>query len=183
MKTKLPSHPVAATLYADYPHWVLRMTRDFPHEPGRLWEAITKADLVARWAPFRPEHDLISPGDVWLTQLDDGDEPVQGRVIEAHSPSSLIYLWVSDRLRFDVIPTDDGAALGFSHSFDDRNSAASLAAGWHLCFGALELLLDGKEVPSVIGENARAYGWENLERQYAEMLAKNDAAPEPMGDL
>lgn len=183
MTTKLPSHPVAATLYADFPRWVLRLNREFPQDPGTVWDAITKADEVAKWTPFRPDHDLIALGDVWLTPLDGGKEDLPGRVLEVHSPSSLLYLWVSDHLRFDLTPTDEGTGLGFAYTFDDRNSAASLAAGWHLCLAALEVLLDGKDVPSVVGENAKKYGYEDLERQYAELFEENDASPEPMGSL
>lgn len=183
MSKKLPSHPVGATLYADFPNWKLGFTRDFAHDPGTVWDAITKADQVAQWMPFRPDHDLVALGDVGLIQTDGSEEELQGRVLEVQPPSSLIYLWGADHLRFDLVPTDTGTSLGFIHTFNDHNSASGIAAGWHLCLAALELLLDGKDVPSVVGENAMTYGWEDLEQEYSALFQDQDDSPEPMDSL
>lgn len=183
MTSHLPSRPVEATLYADFPRWKLGFSREFDHDPGTVWNAITRADQVARWMPFQPDRDLVSLGDVWLTPTDGGEEDLEGRVLEVQAPSSLIYLWVSDHLRFDLTPTDSGTSLGFVHTFSDHDSAGSFAAAWHLCLAALELLLDGKDVPSVVGENAMNCGWEDLERQYSALFEDRDDSPEPMRSL
>lgn len=185
MPTTLPKRPVEATLHADNTKWTLHMGRDFPQEPAAVWNAITKADQVAKWTPFRPDHDLLATGDVRLTPTD-GEEDAEGTVIEVQAPAALTLLWGVDRLRFDLRPTESGTALDFAHTFDDHNSAARYAAGWHLCLGALELLLAGKDVPSVVGQDAMQFGWEDLHRQYAALLEENDDADnalEPMEDL
>jgi len=183
MPTELPQHPVEATLHPGNLNWTLHLHRDLPEDQDTVWDAITRADLVAKWMPFRPSGDLIATGDVWLTPTDGGETDAQGHVLEVQAPSSLRYLWVADELRFEVTPKNDGTALDFAHTFDDRHSAAKFAAGWHLCLAALELLLAGKDVPSVVGQNALAYGWEDLERAYSTLFEDNDSTPEPMGDL
>lgn len=183
MTSKLPNHPVEATLYASYPNWKLGFTRELAKEPATVWDAISRADEVATWAPFRPDHDLVSLGDVGLTPTDGGEEALPGRVLEVQAPSSLVYLWGTDQLQFELTPTDAGTRLGFVHTFDDHNSAGSFAAGWHLCLAALELLLAGKDVPSVVGDNAMEHGWEDLEREYAALFEDRDDSPEPMRSL
>lgn len=186
MTTPLPEHPAEATLHADNTKWTLHLHRDLPQDPAAVWDAITKADKVAQWTPFRPDHDLVATGEVWLTPTDGGEEDAQGTVTEANAPATLTYLWGVDQLRFELQPSGSGTTLDFAHTFDDRGSAASFAAGWHLCLGALELLLAGKEVPSVVGQDAMQFGWEDLERQYAALFHENDDsvnALEPMEDL
>jgi uncharacterized protein YndB with AHSA1/START domain len=183
MTSKLPTHPVKATLHADNFNWKLHMNRQFTQDQSAVWDAITKADQVAQWTPFRPHHDLLSTGDVWLTPTDGGGEDLQGRVLEVRSPSSLHYLWGTDHLRFELEPTEKGTLLTFAHTFTDRNAAPSLAAGWHLCLAALEMLLDGKDVPSVVGMKAMDYGWEDLEREYRDFFNEKGDASEPTGSV
>lgn len=181
MTAKLPPHPAAATLHAGNLNWTLHLNREFPQDQAVVWDAITKADQVAQWTPFRPDHDLVATGDVWLTPMDGGEEDLRGRVLEVQSPSSLRYLWVSDQLRFELSPTDNGTLLTLAQTFEDRNAAPGLAAGWHVCLGALELLLAGREVPSVVGVNAMKYGWEDLMREYKAIFNENADVTEPTG--
>ncbi len=82
------------------------------------------------------------------------------------APESLTYMWGDDELRFSVFEEDDGTLLTLAHTMSDHETAASTAAGWHLCLAALEMLLNGDEVPSVVGENARQYGWDELDEAY-----------------
>lgn len=182
--TTLPHHDTIATVHADNLRWTLHMSRTFPQEREAVWDAITKADLLAQWTPFRPHADLLAEGEYWLTPVDgSGEDDVQGTVTEVQAPTSLAYLWDTDPLRFDLEETGDGSVMTFAHTFDDRNSAASYAAGWHLCFAALALLLEGKEVPQVTGERAKEHGWEALQRSYADLFDADETGPEPMEDL
>ncbi|HWV24611.1 MAG TPA: SRPBCC domain-containing protein [Thermomicrobiales bacterium] len=183
MTHELPETPVGATLHPGNLNWTLHMHRSFAQGQGAVWDAITKADLVGQWTPFRPASDLVATGDIWLTPTDGETGDIQGHVLEVNPPSSLRYLWGSDELRFEVSPEDGKTMLDFAHTFEDRNSASKIAAGWHICLAALELLLAGGEVPSVVGQNALKYGWEELEREYDALFTDNDSTPEPMGEL
>lgn len=179
MPHDLPHHPVEATLHPGNLNWTLHMHRHFPQDRETVWDAITKADLVARWMPFRPAADLLVTGDIWLTPTD-GGEDIQGHVLHVNAPSSLRYLRVADELRFEVSPMNGGTALVFAQTFEDRNSAAAFAAGWHLCLAALERLLAGQDIPPrTTWDDARA----DLEREYAALFTGNDSTPEPMSDL
>jgi uncharacterized protein YndB with AHSA1/START domain len=171
MTTSLPEHAAAASLVASPPRWVLRLQRTFPQGRDAVWRAITNPDDVASWTPFRPDRALGSTGPLRLTAIDGSGEVHDSQVRSVTPPESLTYLWGDDQLRFSLFEESNGTLLTLAHTMDDHNAAASIAAGWHLCLGALELLLEGKEVPSVVGEKAKQYGWQNLEREYRALFA------------
>lgn len=183
MSSTLPAHPAEATLHADNTRWTLPLNREFPSGQTEVWNAVTRANLLTKWTPFTPNHDLVATGDVWLAPTDGGEADIQGSVLEVQALSSLAFLWGTDLLRFTLTPTQTGTLMTFAHAFDDRNAAASMAAGWHICLGALELLLAGKDVPSVVGMNAMKYGWETLQKEYEALFEDQDDALKPMGSL
>lgn len=166
MRSSLPQHPTAASLVANPPHWTLRLQRTFTQDRETVWHAVTDPDSVARWAPFRPNRDLTSTGPVTLTPVDGSDEPIDSEIRAVTAPESVTFMWGEDQLRFSTFEEDDGTLLTIAHTTDNHNAAAAIAAGWHLCLGALELLLDGEDVPSVVGEHAKRYGWDELEAAY-----------------
>lgn len=169
MAANLPQHDAAARLHAANTEWIIHLSRDFPQDAETVWNAITDADQLAHWTPFHPDRNLDTVGPVHLTMIDgeEGDGDVlPSEVTDATRPESLVYTWGADRLRFDLFEEDGGVKLALAHNFADRNSASSFAAGWHLCLGALELLLNGEDVPSVVGMNAMEHGYEDLERDY-----------------
>jgi uncharacterized protein YndB with AHSA1/START domain len=181
MTTILPEHPANASLIPNYPHWTLRLQRTFQQDRDAVWAAITEPDKVAQWTPFRPNHNLGTSGPVRLKQIDGGDETLDSEVREVTHPESLTYLWGTDQLRFGLADaaTGKGTALTLAQTFDNRSMAGSLAAGWHICLGALELLLKGEEAPPVVGEKAKAYGWEELEQQYRALFEEQLEASRP----
>ena len=179
MTTSLPEHPAAASLVANPPRWTLRLQRTFPHDRHTVWQAITDPDALARWTPVRPDRALTSTGPVRLTAVDGSNEIHDSQVLTVTAPESLTYLWGDDQLRFSLFEEAGGTLLTLAHTMDDHNAAASTAAGWHLCLGALELLLDGKEVPSVVGKQAMQFGWEELEREYRAMFERQTDASVP----
>lgn len=166
MTASLPHHPASASLVASPPHWTLRLQRTFPQDRDTVWTAITEPDQVAKWTPFRPGRNLGSTGPVRIKQIDGSDEVFDSEVRAVARPESLTYLWGADQLRFGLADSGGKTILTLAQTFDDRNMAASMAAGWHLCLGALELLLNGKDVPSVVGMNAMEFGWQDLEQRY-----------------
>lgn len=93
-----------------------------------------------------------------------------GKVIEGERLTTLAFLW--DPVRLDLTQTDAGTTLSLAHTFDDRNAASSYAAGWPLGLGAVELVLAGKDAPTVGGHQAMEHGWPELNQQYSEPFRK-----------
>ncbi|HVL22757.1 MAG TPA: SRPBCC domain-containing protein [Thermomicrobiales bacterium] len=186
MTDQLPEHPVEATLHADNTRWTLHMTRELDQAPEVVWAAITHADQVPRWGPFAPEHDLDIPGELGLPVIGDPEstsETSRGIVTEVTPPTALGVLWGTDPLRVELWPADTGTTLHLTHTFDGREAASSYAAGWHLCLAALDGVLDGLDLPSVVGPAAMEHGWPELNQQYAALFAARDGSPERMASL
>ncbi|WP_416147486.1 hypothetical protein ACM26V_14760 [Salipaludibacillus sp. HK11] len=57
--------------------------------------------------------------------------------------------------------------MEFTHTFDDRSMAVFMAAGWHRCLDALEMIVE--EIPVKWPENA-----DELRKVYGEIVAKGD---------
>ncbi|BCB82605.1 hypothetical protein Pflav_090150 [Phytohabitans flavus] len=52
----------------------------------------------------------------------------------------------------------------------DRTWLSMVAAGWHICLDVADLLLDGRPIGSIVADEAKEFGWEELRDGYAERL-------------
>jgi uncharacterized protein YndB with AHSA1/START domain len=171
-----PGPPLPATLSpAGDDRWALVLERAFDHPPAEVWAALVEPDRQAEWAPFRSDRDLTAPGPATLTMLG-GEEEVAlpGDVIAATPPRLLEHRWDADLVRWELTELDGGTLLRLRHAFGDRPWAPSYGAGWQICLDILQLLLAGTPRGPVVGEDARAWGWEELRDRYADALGVDD---------
>jgi uncharacterized protein YndB with AHSA1/START domain len=177
---RLPQHPINATLAPVDDAIALTLERALPATAPEIWHALTDRLVIAGWAPYRPSRDLTATGPVSLpesTAGDDGEESPEsrGEVLSIIPGRMLSLTWGDDTLDFEVVPADNATVLRLSHTFDDRDNAASYAAGWHLCLTALDGITQGRRIPAVTGEAAKLHGWDALNEQYEKLFA---GAPE-----
>jgi hypothetical protein len=92
-------------------------------------------------------------------------------VSRAEPPTLLEYTWGTDLLRWELAAIGSGTRLTLRHTVADRTWVPKVAAGWHLCLVVAERLLDGEPIEPIRGEDARNYGWDELNDAYAEKLA------------
>jgi uncharacterized protein YndB with AHSA1/START domain len=173
MTDRLPTHPVDATLLPDGERWTLHMTRALDQPPDVVWTALTDASRLPQWVPFAPDRDLDATGDVGLPVIGDPAstaESSRGSVVHVEAPRMLSYLWGDDLVGFVLAGSATGTTLHLTHTFDDREAASSMAAGWHLCLAALDGFLDGLDLTSVAGEAAMDHGWPELNQRYAALF-------------
>jgi uncharacterized protein YndB with AHSA1/START domain len=151
--------------------WTLVFTRQLRHDPDTVWRALTDPDQLGRWAPFTADRALTSTGDVTLTMIGSDDpQDLACAVTRAEAPTVLEYTWGDANLRWELAAIDTGTRLTLRQTTADKDSISKAAAGWHLCLVVAEHLLDGDPIDPIRGDDAMNYGWEELNRAYAEKL-------------
>ncbi|MUG23753.1 hypothetical protein GNQ08_15275 [Paenibacillus macerans] len=152
--------------------WVLVLERVLNHPPEKVWDALTRADQVSKWGPFSTDKDLTEVGPVRLKHINTPEaEEMEGYVLEVNAPYLLVFRWGADILRWELAALDRGkTTLVLRHRFAERKQAPSYAAGWHLCLDGLAGTLAGEQMPSMVGEEALKYGWQELYEVYEEKL-------------
>ncbi|MGH8869139.1 MAG: SRPBCC family protein [Actinomycetes bacterium] len=123
----------------------LRLERTLAHPPEKVWRALTERDHLSVWFPFDVDMQPEVGGGIRF--IDPGGGPdTTGEVTEYAPPSVLAFSWGDNLLRFALEPDGSGSRLVFTHTQDDRAGTASFASGWHVCFDAMERVLDEKPV-------------------------------------
>lgn len=160
---------------SDSNDWELILTRTLDHPCEEVWTALTRADELVHWGPFKPDRDLTDVGPVRLTHMNNPQEDVkQGFVLEVQPPHLLVFRWGVDILRWELEEVGNTTRLTLRHRFSDRRLAPSYAAGWHLCLKGLTGTLAGAAVPSMVGSNAAKYGYKELYREYERKFDNNE---------
>lgn len=137
-----------------------------------MWAALTEPGQLCEWAPFIADRDLGSTGPAVLTMLDgESSEDVPASVTCAEPPTLLEYFWGDDLLRWELAATDSGTRLTLHPTLEDRDAAPMVAAGWHICLDVADLWLVGEPVGAIRGQEARAFGWDDLRDLYDARLA------------
>jgi uncharacterized protein YndB with AHSA1/START domain len=132
------------TLQTVYGRPVLRVERHFKHPVDKVWRAITEPAQLSQWFPSDMEFEPRVGGTVHFV-FREGQAPPSEGVVMAYDPPRLFeYSWGDGTvLRFELEPTGAGCQLIFTHTFDERPSAASFAAGWHICLDCLDATVAG----------------------------------------
>jgi uncharacterized protein YndB with AHSA1/START domain len=102
----------------------IRIIRDYPHPPAKVWRALTDPALIALWG-MRPEgfapvvgnrfRLVARPNPGWRGY-------VECEVLEVREPTVLCYSWVGDdsgkatRVSYTLEPHAGGTRLTFEHT-------------------------------------------------------------------
>jgi uncharacterized protein YndB with AHSA1/START domain len=174
-----PIDPLVAAIAAQQPtdatvihvgdRWVLRMTRELPHDAEHVWSKLTEPDELRKWSPIIPDRSLTSVGPAAARESSDRDA-VDAEVLVSDRPRELSHRWGADILHWTLTPTAGGCRLTLEQTFDEHADRGSFAAGWHLCLAVLVAILDGHDGERVVGSRAIDYGWQSLEARYRASL-------------
>ncbi len=175
-----PGDTVDAEVRSDGSRSKLVFVRQLRHPPAKVWLALTDPGHLREWAPFDADRDLGSIGAATLTLVGVATPEnfeIQVRVSDA--PRVLEYTWGNDVLRWELEAIEIGTRLTLHHTLDDRTMIPKAAAGWHICLDVAERALDGHPIGRIAAADARRFGWERLNAEYAERLGiKNTGWPE-----
>ncbi|SDK10433.1 Uncharacterized conserved protein YndB, AHSA1/START domain [Nocardioides sp. YR527] len=151
----------------------LRYVRELRHSPEKVWRALTETDGLRHWfptdivgervagarlsLPFWPEGlELASTTDAIEEMGVDPDDYVSaGELRVWDPPRTFEFTWgmdgreeLTDLLRFELEPTDDGTRLTFMTWFGSPTGNTDSAVGWHVCLDHLAGVLDAPEPPA-----------------------------------
>ncbi|MFF5438975.1 SRPBCC family protein [Streptomyces achromogenes] len=128
--------------------------------PGKVWEALTDADLTAVYWGHRNVSDW-RPGSRWEHVRADGSgvADVAGRVVESEPPARLVATWAEpggegredrpSRVTFEIRPYQDIVRLTVTHDdLADEGERRAVAGGWPAVLSNLKSLLEtGRPLP------------------------------------
>jgi len=142
--------------------WTLILVRELRHSPQKVWQAITDPAHLREWAPFEVDGSLGTVGTVNLTWVG-RPMPLETRVTRAEAPTVLEY----GDIRWELEPIAIGTRLTLWHKIDRRFISWG-AAGWHIAFDILDLLLSGTPIGRMVGNDAMSFeGWQRPNEEYA----------------
>lgn len=142
---------------------VLRFERRLAHPPEKVWRAITEPSQLEHWFPAAVEGERAIGARLRFVFPEGEAPPQEGTITEFEEPRVFAFTWGESLLRVELRPDDGGCTLVFTHTFDDRPSAASYTVGWQGCLAALASLLDGKPVDGLVPN-----GYAELHEAYIE---------------
>lgn len=134
----------------------LRFTRRFPHQPAKVWRALTEPEHLAAWFPTTLEGELTAGSQLRFGFLEMQLPDFGGVMLACDPPRLLVFVWGDERLRFELTPADGGTVLTFTASFAELGRAARDGAGWHVCLDRLAFDLGGEQPPWTQDERWRA---------------------------
>lgn len=146
---------------------VVRFERTFPHPVEAAWQAVTEPSELAQWFPTRVEFEALRPGARINFRFEaDRYPPMTGEVLEVDPPRRFAFTWGDDELTFELEPRDGGDAcrLVFTVVLDSAEKAARDAAGWDVCLGKLETVIQGD--PTTPPRTSATPDWQAYYEEY-----------------
>jgi uncharacterized protein YndB with AHSA1/START domain len=141
----------------------LRIERRFAHPAAKVWEAMTGPEHLSAWWPTKTDRVELAIGAT-IEFVDEEGSTYLGEVIELDPGRVLAFREDgADEVRWELAADGDGTIVVFTHTFDQGPPPAQHATGWHVCFDALDALLDGRPLPPHVHDEA-------LERHYDDVL-------------
>ena len=163
--------------------WALVFMRELRHPPAKVWSVLTAPAQLREWAPFDAVRDLGSLDGQSETTLSmagragkadeaggAGGMQLRAEVRRAEAPRVLEYTWGEDLLSWRLEPIASGTRLTLRHVVQDRSWISKVCAGWHICIDVAEQFLAGEPIGRIVGEEARDFGWQELNDTYATQL-------------
>jgi len=145
--------------------WTLVLVKEMRHPPEKVWQALTDPAQLREWAPYEVDGSMARVGTVKLTWLGTG-AAIETRITRADASKVLEY----GDTRWELEALGAGTRLTLWTNID-RRFVSMGAAGWHIAFDVLDLLLSGTPIGRIAGSDAMKFaGWQRLNTEYAEQF-------------
>jgi uncharacterized protein YndB with AHSA1/START domain len=158
-----PGPASGAQVQKDGEKWTLILVRPLRHSPDKVWQALTDPAELREWAPFVVDGNLATVGETVKLTWVGNPTPIDTEVTQAQRFTILEY----GDIRWELEAIAGGTRLTLWHKIDRRFIAWG-AAGWHIAFDVLDLLLSGTPLGRIAGADAMKFaGWKRLVGEYA----------------
>ena len=128
----------------------VRFERVYPHPLDRVWRAVTDPAEMRHWFPS-PEVSIDRPARAARSRSPATPTPPtqdHTKVLAWEPPHRFSFEWEDDELHFTLSEHDDGCRLELVNILSTDGAAARNAAGWEICLGHLDRVVDGTWAPS-----------------------------------
>lgn len=166
-----PGAAIEAEARRDGSAWTLVFVRELRHPPSKVWIALTDPKELREWAPFDADRNLGATGTAKLKMVGmPTEEALESTIRLAEAPRLLEYTWGDSLVRWELeaIESGKGTRLTLRQTLDDPTWLPKVAAGWHICLDVAERALEGHPIGRVVAGEAKRFGWERLNAEYAE---------------
>jgi uncharacterized protein YndB with AHSA1/START domain len=158
-----PGPASGAQVQKDGEKWTLILVRALRHSPDKVWQALTDPAELREWAPFVVDGNLATVGETVKLTWVGNPTPIDTEVTQAQRFTILEY----GDIRWELEAIAGGTRLTLWHKIDRRFITWG-AAGWHIAFDVLDLLLSGTPLGRIAGADAMKFaGWKRLVGEYA----------------
>ncbi len=136
--------------------FAIRFVRLLPHEPEKVWQAITDPAMLSAWFPAIVDLGRPTGAELFFgvtdeqqrryRMADDPDRKPNGRMLRNEPPTLLEYEWLGEILSWEITGTANGCRLVFTNIVSDRDTAAPAAAGWEAGLEVVDAQLNGTPI-------------------------------------
>jgi uncharacterized protein YndB with AHSA1/START domain len=135
----------------------VRFQRTYEHPIERVWEAVSNPAELAQWFPSAVTIEPRAGGQISFSG-DPNAGPSSGTILVFDPPRRLAFTWFGDELHFELEPVgSQGCTFTLINVLAERDSAARNAAGWTVCLGELDKVLEGLPVGGPHSPTAAAW--------------------------
>mgnify|MGYP000964855465 CR=1 FL=1 len=159
----MTTRPDDAELHRDGNDVRLVFRRRLDATPERVWRAITDPEELSAWYPLRVVAADMRPGGT-IEFVDDESNVYRAAIREFDVGRRFSFCEEdADIIDIDLVRTDDGTIITFTHTFAEGPPPANPAAGWHRCLENLAAVAAGRP-PSLLTRDL------DLERAYEQQF-------------
>jgi uncharacterized protein YndB with AHSA1/START domain len=142
--------------------WTMIVTRELPHAPEKVWQALTDPAHLREWAPFDADRRIDREGDTVKLTWAATQAVTEVRVTQAEAPRVLEL----HNMRWELEARGSGTRLTLWHTIPNRYVAWG-AAGWQISLDVMDRLLAGTPIGRIAGPNAMQFeGFQRLAAEY-----------------
>jgi uncharacterized protein YndB with AHSA1/START domain len=142
----------------------VRFERTYTHSIDRVWAAVSDPAEMAHWFPFSVTIEARAGGAITFAGNPHTEE-FAGVILTYDPPRHLAFTWGQDALYFDLEPVgNEHCRLTLINILEDRTTAARNAAGWSVCLGELDKLIEGRRAEGP--HSAGAEPWQGYYETY-----------------